>query len=404
MNKDKIRHLFYKYFNDLTTDEENRELARLLQRNELENDIKQLMEEAWEAFSSHNKIFPEHISEEILSGILNKEEEEEEKTKRRFFTEQLSTFWKSAAAILIVVGLGSALFYYNRPGETAASASSEAPVPATPDILPGSNKAFLTLSDGRNIILDHASPGLLTTQDGTRIIKEEGDRLSYETTSREDAPVSASNTLRTPRGGQYHLVLPDGTKAWLNAASSIVYPVRFTGSSRRVRIEGEVYFEVARQLKDNNKVPFIVNAGGVSVEVLGTQFNINAYSDEVDIKTTLLEGAVKVTTEKSSSLLNPGHEARVAARSAEILISKANTDQAVAWKNGYFQFQEAGLQEIMRQLSKWYDVDVVYEGRPLEKKFTGEIPRSSTLLQVLEILQLSQIQLRIVDKQVIIRT
>ncbi len=400
MNKDKIRHLFYKYFNDLTTNEENRELARLLQQKDLEEDIKQLMEEAWDAFSSRHKIFPEHISEEILSGILS----EKVKTRHRFFQDRFSFFWKPAAAILVMVGLVGALFYYSRQDKSAATAVSDAAASATADVLPGSNKAFLTLSDGRNIILDHASPGLLTTQGGTRIIKEEGDRLSYETTSHEDAPVSASNTLRTPRGGQYHLVLPDGTKAWLNAASSIVYPVRFAGSSRQVRIEGEVYFEVARQLKENHKVPFIVNAGNVSVEVLGTQFNINAYSDEVDIRTTLLEGAVKVTTAKSSSVLNPGHEARVAARSAEILISKANTDQAVAWKNGYFQFREASLQEIMRQLSKWYDVDVVYEGKPLEKKFTGEIPRSATLLQVLEILQLNQIQLRIIDKQVIIRT
>lgn len=402
MNKDKIKHLFYKYFNDLTTDGENRELARLLQQKDLEDDIKQLMEEAWDTFHPHHKIFPEEISEEMLSRILG----EKERAERRFFPGVLSFLRKPAAAAIIVMAIaGGMLLFYSRSESGFTSASPEDPAPGmSSDILPGSNKAFLTLSDGRNIILDHASPGLLTTQGGTRIIKEEGDRLAYETTSHEDDPISGSNTLRTPRGGQYHLVLPDGTKAWLNAASSIVYPVRFTGSRRQVRIEGEVYFEVAKQLKGNSKVPFIVNAGDVSVEVLGTQFNINAYSDEVAIKTTLLEGAVKVTTSKSSSLLNPGHEARVAAKSAEILISKANTDQAVAWKNGYFQFQQAGLQEIMRQLSKWYDVDVVYEGKPFEKKFTGEIPRSATLLQVLEILELNQIQLRVVDKQVIIKT
>ncbi len=402
MNKDKIQHLLYKYFNDLTTDEENRELALLLQKSDLEDDIKQLMEEAWNSFSPHHKIFSEKTSEEMLSRILDKKERNE----RPFFTTALSFLRKpAAAAIILAVAAGSMLFYYTRPGNSLASVSPEVTAPsASPDILPGSNKAFLTLSDGRNIILDHASPGLLTTQGGTRVIKEEGDRLAYETTSQEEEAVSGSNTLRTPRGGQYHLILPDGTKAWLNAASSIVYPVRFTGSQRQVRIEGEVYFEVAKQLKGNSRVPFIVNAGDVSVEVLGTQFNINAYSDEVAIKTTLLEGAVKVTTPGSSSLLNPGHEARVAAKSAEILISKANTDQAVAWKNGYFQFQQAGLQEIMRQLSKWYDIDVVYEGKPSQKAFTGEIPRSATLLQVLEILEINQIQLRVVDKQIIIRT
>src|SRR5690606_5920738 len=153
-----------------------------------------------------------------------------------------------------------------------------------------------------------------------------------------------------------------------------------------------------------SKIPFIVKAGNISVEVLGTQFNINAYQDENQVKTTLFEGSVKVSTPGSSSLLKPGHEARVKATSTDIQVSKANVDQAIAWKNGYFQFQEASLEEIMRQLSKWYDVDVNFEGKPLEKRFSGEIPRNATLLQVLEILEISQVKMKVDGKEITIKT
>lgn len=401
MNKDKTRLLFYKYFYDLTTEEENRELARLLQEDDLEADVKLLMKEAWDTFRAKENIFDPELSERMLERIL----EDKPAASVLPVWSSRSFLWKAAAAAVALVLCVGALVYYNDARQPAAAMAGSPADSTSLDVLPGSNKAFLTLADGRDIILDHASPGLLTTEGNTRIIKEEGDRLSYEVASGHEIPATAFHTLRTPRGGQYHLELPDGTKVWLNAASSIVYPVQFTGStSRNVRIEGEVFFEVAKQYYGGNKIPFVVTTGDVSVEVLGTQFNINAYSDEKDIKTTLLEGSVKISTPKSSSLLNPGHEASVASAAADIRISKANTDQAVAWKNGYFQFRQASLEEIMRQLSKWYDIDVRYEGKPVGKMFSGEIPRSATLLEVLEILELSQIQLRIAGKEIIIRT
>lgn len=396
MNKDKIRNLFYKYFDDLTTEEENCELARLLQQEDLKSDVKLLMEEAWGTFHAGENIFDPDLSKRMLQRILEKTPVEAGLPvlgNRTLFRKV------AAAAAVLALCIGSAV-YYNHSHQRAAVTTVRTANNIVHDVLPGTNKAFLTLADGRDILLDQASPGLLTTEGNTRIIKEEGDRLSYEVASGSGTQKAAYNTLRTPRGGQYHLVLPDGTKVWLNAASSIMYPVEFSDNVRTVRIEGEVFFEVTPLRRQKGKIPFIVTTGNVSIEVLGTQFNINAYRDEKDIKTTLLKGSVKVSTLKSSSLLNPGHEASVTASSTDINISKANTDQAIAWKNGYFQFQEARLQDIMRQLSKWYDLDVRYNGKLPVKKFTGEIPRSATLLQVLEILEINQVQVRIIGKEI----
>ncbi len=400
MNKDKISHLFHKYFSDLTTEEENRELARLLQQADIKSDVEHLMEEAWSTFHAGENIFDPDLSKRMLRQILEETPEEPGLS----LSSQRNIFWKTAAAaVAFAFCIGAALYYNHSYRQTPVTS----PIPDNnigQDVLPGTHKAFLTLADGRDILLDQASPGLLTTEGNTRIIKEEDNRLSYQVASGNKSPKTAYNTLRTPRGGQYHLVLPDGTQVWLNAASSIKYPVAFTENSRNVQIEGEVFFEVTPLRRKKGKVPFIVTARNVSVEVLGTQFNVNAYSDEREIKTTLLEGSVKVSTAKSTGLLNPGHEASVIGASTDINISKTNTDQAVAWKNGYFQFREASLQDIMRQLSKWYDLNVHYNGKLPAKKFTGEIPRSATLLQVLEILEINQVKIRITGKDVYIGT
>jgi len=400
MSQERIRELFYRYFNGLSGPEENRELAELLQDKDREDQIRQLLQEAWNNFQPGNPLFSQGDSERLLENVLSAVEnikEEDIPQSRPLFG------WKSLAAAVAVL-LTAGWFFLREIDTEPVGETVTSSLQIDQDFSPGSNKAYLTLSDGRDIVLDHADPGLLTTDGQTRIIKEEGDRLSYEPVSEKISAEPAFNTLRTPRGGQYHVVLPDGTKVWLNAASSITYPVHFTGKTREVKIEGEVYFEVAKRSRENEKIPFIVSAGEMSVEVLGTHFNINAYKDEEQIKTTLIEGSVKVRTPFASSLLKPGHEARIESASADIRVARANTEQALAWKNGYFQFQEASLEEIMRQLSKWYDVDVRFEGKPLEKKFSGEIPRSATLVQVLEILEISQVRMTLSDKVITIRS
>lgn len=263
------------------------------------------------------------------------------------------------------------------------------------DPYPGSNRATLTLSDGSSIDLDGAKSGELASEGITDIKKTEQGKLVY---APGQASAAASkemyNTVSTPRGGQYHVVLPDGTKVWLNAASSIYFPTQFKGNRREVRLRGEAYFEVA---KDKLK-PFIVAVNDSEVEVLGTNFNILSYDDEV-LTTTLLEGSVKLKHLGAERTIRPGQAAMLY---KGIQVEEVNVDDAVAWKQGVTAFSNADIYSIMRQISRWYDLDVVYRGQLPERKFTGKIPRSARLSKVLKVLELSNINFRIEDKKIIV--
>ena len=208
------------------------------------------------------------------------------------------------------------------------------------------------------------------------------------------------NTITTLRGGQYQVILPDGTKVWLNAASSLKYPTEFRGKERNVELTGEAYFEVAK----NATMPFHVQSAGQTVRVLGTHFNINAYEDEGVIKTTLLEGSIQITYQQAKVLIKPGEQARVVAGSPDKIIvdENADTDGAVAWKDGYFQFNHADIRTVMRQISRWYDVTVKYEGSVSSKDFGGAIERNLKLSQVLHILEKSQVHFVINGKEVVV--
>jgi ferric-dicitrate binding protein FerR (iron transport regulator) len=213
-----------------------------------------------------------------------------------------------------------------------------------------------------------------------------------------DALVSY-NTLRTPRGGQFRLTLPDGTGVWLNAASSITYPTAFNGAARNVTVTGEVYFEVAQI---PNK-PFMVKVNDhTAIQVLGTQFNISAYADEATVNTTLLQGSIKVTAGSNALVLQPGQQAQTTDGGALQVLDHADTDQAIAWKNGSFNFNGKGLPEVMRQLSRWYDIEVVFSGKVPVRKFGGEIQRSLPLSEVLEILQQMDVKFKIKDEKTLI--
>ena len=291
----------------------------------------------------------------------------------------------AAAVVFLLVGL-TRLWRAYRPIQ-----ADTAPVVV---VAPGGNKAVLTLAGGQKIILDSAAAGVLAEQGNTHVQKLGDGKLAYKVgdeggvrggnvanTGKAGSAVTALyNTLTTPRGGQYQLILPDGTKVWLNAASSLTYPTAFTGNSRTVEMTGEAYFEVVH----DRKRPFMVRVGGQTIEDIGTRFNVNAYTDEPAQVTTLLEGAVKV----GGHLLRPGEKATVtgatAAGAGEIQVTRGDPNQAVAWKNGLFDFTDAGLQTVMRQLSRWYNVDVTYEGHIPPRQFTGMIGRSLTLDQVLK--------------------
>lgn len=312
----------------------------------------------------------------------------------------------AAAAILVLVSIG--IFYLTRPVKQEQVVKDTAPG-KSPDVLPGGNHATLTMADGSSILLDTAKLGGLAQQGISAIHKPVDGLLVYEPTETPAKDNAGINTIRTPRGGQYQVKLPDGTKVWLNAASSIQFPVSFAGNTRSVSITGEVYFEVAAYGKASaaegaqEKIPFIVNVANKSeVEVLGTHFNINAYDDEAAVKTTLLEGSVKVRTGNQSKVLSPGQQAQITSNNFSIL-NEADVEEAVAWKNGLFKFNDVDIQAILRQAARWYDVEVEMRGTDNGERFRGKISRDVKLSEFLRILEVNQVPFQLEGKKIIIQ-
>lgn len=286
-----------------------------------------------------------------------------------------------AASLLLVLGAGAFLLYNKKNTVQPALLSTNTAKPH--DVAPGSiQKATLMLDDGRTLVLDQTNDGTLATQGNSEIVKQNGQILYNSKASPAALDAVMFNTVTTPRGGSYPLILSDGTKVWLNAASSIRFPAVFKGTERRVSITGEAYFEVAK----NKAMPFKVEVKDrdMVVEVLGTHFNINSYSDEPVIKTTLLEGSVKVLAKDKVSFLKPGQQAQV--KEGDIKTAVVNTDQEIAWQTGYFWFRNTDLRSIMKQVSRWYDVDIEFatNANPsYNSKLKRDIP-ASNLFEVLQ--------------------
>jgi len=272
-----------------------------------------------------------------------------------------------AAAIILLAGTG-AWWFLHRPSDRPAVAATTSPAN---DVQPGGNKAILTLANGSTIILDSVANGSLAQQGRTAVLKTANGQLAYAPEGTKTTDV-LYNMLATPKGGQYQLVLPDGSKVWLNAASSIRYPTAFVGGERRVTITGEAYFEI----KENAAMPFVVAANNKGeIKVLGTQFNVNAYDDEPVAKTTLLEGSVLVEKNAEKVLLRPGQQAQLTKAGSLSIIKDADIEETVAWKNGKFSCRNMALEDIMRQVARWYNVEVVYEDR-ITEHYTVSVDRS----------------------------
>ena len=307
---------------------------------------------------------------------------------------------KKIAAVMTGFLLIAGVVFYStkKRAEQPALASNQEAIKF--DAEPGSNKAILTLADGSKLVLDAAKNGLLAKAGHISIKKTQDGQLIYLTEPTKntdtDAPV-AYNTISTPVGGQYQVILPDGTHVWLNAASSLKYPTLFKGHQRVVELTGEGYFEVAK----NAKMPFSVKANEMEVKVLGTHFNIMAYNNEPTMKTTLLEGSVQLSKGLASNTLKPGEQG-VINKAGAIKVVEADAEQAVAWKNGYFDFKRSDIHEIMNQLERWYDIDVSYTGDMPDDEFVGKIQRSAKLSQVLRILQLSHVHFKMEEKKIIV--
>ena len=294
----------------------------------------------------------------------------------------ISAITSYAAAITILFGLTIGMYYFFKtPAKNPTQTLTNMPAPIEINqILPGGNKAILTLSDGTTIDLANTQNGALATQGNIKINKSNGV-ISYVNTN-NNIPAMLFNIISTPKGGQYKLLLADGTKVWLNAASSLRYPISFNGNKREVELIGEAYFEVA---SDQSK-PFTVSSNDLKVQVLGTHFNINAYENEGFSRTTLLEGSIRINVANNSQLLKPGQQARVSSLNEIKVINHVETEEVVAWKNETFQFVKSDIYSVMRQIERWYDVEIEYRGN-IPTHFGGSISRNVTLDQVLNILQ-----------------
>jgi ferric-dicitrate binding protein FerR (iron transport regulator) len=390
---ERIVVLLNKLISDLALDES--------EQNELKN---------WLAQSPHNRavykeiLNKEKLEEDIREMLLYNSQDLwnkiEERTKGKLVTISASRrwWWPAAAAVLLVsfsVAAYFTLFNHKEKQNMATTGPTEQRFKN--DVAPGSEKATLTLADGTKIILDNTSNGTIATQGNAVVIKEDG-LLAYNVDQAKSQNKIIYNNLTTGRSQEYKsLVLADGTKVWLNSVSSILFPTSFTGTERTVEITGEAYFEVAK----NVLKPFKVKVNGVEIEVLGTHFNVNAYDDEKIIATTLLEGSVKITQGTATAILKPGQQAQ-ADKNNNVRVINANTDEATAWKNGMFSFHDATIDIIMRQLVRWYDIDVVYENK-VSKHFNATIARTVQLSELLKLLELTEeVKFRIDGKKITI--
>lgn len=301
----------------------------------------------------------------------------------------------AAAVIVLLLSVGG-YFYFAHDNSTPPISASEIPLLKNDVAAPETNKAVLTLEDGTIIQLDTASNGALAVQGNVNVIKTTNGQIVYQ----GDASEIKYNTLINPKGSKpVQLKLADGSEVWLNVASSITFPTAFVNKERKVQITGEAYFEIAH----NAAMPFIVEKNEVSIQVLGTHFNVNSYDDEAALRITLLEGSVRVSTNNGqrSTVIKPRQQARVVGSQLSVA-SGVDIDETMAWKNGLFSFNKADLKTVLRQLTKWYDVEVVYQGNVPNQTFGGDMERSLSLGQILRVLEKSDVHFEINGKKIIV--
>jgi transmembrane sensor len=374
MEENTLQHLFKKYLDETISPEE---FSRLYELIEHEYNAEALDEVLKASFSdpSFITIATDHDPREVFAGLVARIREK--KKEHRLPWGRIA----AAACIILLAGILIGLWVKKPATQDIAKTSPS----TTQDIPPGHDGAILTLANGRQIVLDSSRNGSLAVQGNVTITKLGNGQLSYTSTGTTPALVYY-NKLSTPRARKTTVVLADGTRVWLNAASSIRYPTAFSGKERTVEVSGEAYFEVAQ----NPSMPFIVKKEGTDqrVEVLGTSFNINAYDDEDTTKTTLLEGSIRVTKGVNSIVLTPGEQAATGRDDDKIrIIHEADIEEVIAWKNGRFQFSNMDMKTIMRQLARWYDVDVEFEGNVPDIRIGGSIHKDMNLSTVLEFLK-----------------
>lgn len=389
MKDSQFQNLIEKCISDQCSAEEMKILHELLKNPEYISKLEVIMDQQL----ADSK--PVHDEYSQVVDRLKKSFEEHFSANRRTPVIRISSTilrWSVAAAILILAGT----LIFLQISVKSSKQNGSAPIAAIPavknDVGPGKEGAILTLNDGRTVVLDSLGNGIITDQNGAKVVLNNGE-LAYNAKESINGEV-AYNTIATPKGRQFRLLLGDGTKVWLNAASSLRYPTVFTGNERVVEITGEAYFEVAK----NAKMPFHVKINNeTEIVVLGTHFNVNSYQNEASINTTLLEGSVRVINGKESALLTNGQQAQssLLVKNKIKVVSNVNVERIMAWKNGVFDFQDATLGEVMRQLERWYNIEVVYEKGIPDLEFMGKMGRDLTLSEVLRGLEMSEVHFKI---------
>jgi transmembrane sensor len=397
MDDQALNNLLAKYNANQLTEQEHQQFVNWL-NSAPEQEVKEVLAKAAHHFKNdndHHLTNYDAVFEKIELQLDAIESNNVAKDHRIFGWHKLRTV--SAAAVLLLVS-GLALYYFTAYEKTRQVKQSIAAKKKA--IIPGTNKAVLTLANGQLIELNSAANGRLAIQNNFSVNKLKDGQLVYKelaaTCNKNKYTNNGYNTITTPRGGQYQVTLPDGSKVWLNAASSLKYLATFAGNQRRVILDGEAYFEVA---KDKSK-PFIVSFNNTEVRVLGTHFNVMSYKDEAKTHTTLLEGSVKVTKGKIDQTIVPGEQAIVGEK---IAVAAVDTAQVVGWKNGNFTFAHEKISTVMNKIARWYDVDIDYQGNITQEDFIGTIPRSKNLTEVLHKLELTGLlHFKIKERRVIV--
>ena len=359
----------------------------------------------------YEKLLKEHIGKDFKDDTYDEREDlvrrERIKVKLAALTKKNKTtplftirrMVAAAAVIILCLGVGGYIYFNNKA--VHSQQSTDHSMIANDIKAPLSNKAMITLANGKQIILDSAGNGTLAKEGDVNISKLADGQIAY-TALRQAQGDMQYNTLSNPRGSKViNLTLSDGSKVWLNAESSLKYPTAFSGNERKVEITGEAYFEVAH----NVKMPFTVLANGTEIHDIGTAFNVNTYSDEEKMKVTLVEGSVKDALRQAQGdnvILKPGQQAILRQAQDDIQVIAADVDEAIAWKNGMFSFKGADIQTVMRQVARWYDVEVVFEGKIPSKHYNGETSRNLNASQMLKVLEESGIRFRIEGKKIIV--
>lgn len=403
-NNARIQELFGKWFHGTISNAERLELERYALEEAFETELPLLLKVQWDTLQA-TEDFSLEDRQALGKSITDRYPAEEKPAiirpvQRVHFPGKWG--WMAAASVILLLGIGAYLFFGNTNKKNMQPAALAR---KTVDIAPGKDGAVLTLADGRQVVLDSMGNGVIASQNGVLAMIKNG-ALVYDVASAADGEV-LYNSMVTPKGHQFNVLLPDGTRAWLNAASSIRYPTVFVGNERKVEVTGEVFFEV----KKNTQMPFRVNVNNrAEIVVLGTSFNVNAYENEEHIAATLLEGSVRVSQPAAANqpvMLKPGQQAQIGGEQLTQqgieVITDTDIDKVMAWKNGLFNFEDATLEEVLRQLERWYDIEVIYEAKIPEVALMGKITRGVSLNGLLTALKKMGMHYRLNGRKLVVQ-